>query len=47
MLNGIKTGRGVRYSNSELEEFWNTYKGADLSNEEMIRMTAVLHRTKK
>lgn len=47
MLQGIKTGRSVRYSETELEEFWNTYKGADLSNEEMIRMTAVLHRTKK
>lgn len=47
MLLGIKTGRSVRYSDTELEEFWNTYKGADLSNEEMIRMTAVLHRTKK
>jgi len=47
MLQGIKTGRSVRYSETELEEFWNTYKGSDLSNPEMIRMTSVLHRTTK
>ena len=47
MLQGIKTERSVRYSETELEEFWNTYKGSDLSNPEMIRMTSVLHRTTK
>ena len=47
MLEGIKTGRGRRYSETEIAEFWDTYKGADLSNAENIRMTAVLWRTKK
>ena len=47
MLEGIKTGRGRRYSETEIAEFWDKYKGADLSNAENIRMTAVLWRTKK
>ena len=47
MLLGIKTGRGRRYSEKELEEFWEMYKGEDISNAEQIRLTAALHRTKK
>lgn len=44
MLQGIKTGRSVRYSERELEEFWETYKGEDLSNAENIRFTAMKKR---
>lgn len=47
MLEGIKTGRGRRYSETEIVEFWDKYKGADLSNAEQIRMTAVIWRTQK
>lgn len=47
MLLGIKTGRGRRYSEKELEEFWEEFKGEDLSNAEQIRLTAVLHRKKR
>lgn len=44
MLLGIKTGRGRRYSEKELEEFWEEFKGEDISNAEQIRITAALHR---
>lgn len=47
MLKGIKTGRTRRYSEKELEEFWEEYKGEDLSNAEKIRLTAALHRITK
>lgn len=47
MLLGIKTGRGRRYSEKELEEFWEEFKGEDLSNAEQIRLVAVLHRKKR
>ena len=47
MLLGIKTGQGRRYSDKELDEFWETFKGSDLSNEENIRMTAAMWRMKK
>lgn len=47
MLLGIKTGRGRRYSEKELSDFWEEFKGEDISNAEQIRMTAVLHRKKR
>lgn len=47
ILQGIKIGRGRRYSEEEIREFWDEWKGSDLSNAEMIRMTAALRRTKK
>lgn len=47
MLLGIKTGRGRRYSEKELEEFWEEFKGEDISNAEQIRITAALHRKKR
>ena len=47
MLLGIKTGRERRYSVKELEEFWEEYKGEDISNAEQIRLTAALHRKKR
>lgn len=47
LLLGIKTGRGRRYSEKELSDFWEEFKGEDISNAEQIRMTAVLHRKKR
>lgn len=47
MLEGIKTGKGRRYSEKEIEEFWETFKGSDISNAENIRMTATMWRMKK
>lgn len=47
ILEGIKTGRSRRYSEKEIEEFWEEWKGSDLSNADMIRMTAAMRRTKK
>ena len=47
MLLGIKTGRGRRYSEKEIEEFWEEFKGEDISNAEQIRLTAALHRKKR
>lgn len=47
MLEGIKTGRGRRYSEKEIEEFWEAYKGSDLSNAENIRTAAAMHRITK
>lgn len=44
ILEGIKTGRGRRYSEREIEEFWEAFKGSDLSNAENIRTVATLHR---
>lgn len=46
ILLGIKTGRGRRYSETEIEEFWNEFKGEDLSNAEQIRLVANLHKKK-
>ncbi len=47
MLLGIKTGKGWRYSEKELEEFWEEYKGEDISNVEQIELTSTLHRKKQ
>ena len=44
MLLGIKTGRGRRYSEKEIEEFWDQYKGMDISNAEKIRIAAAIKR---
>ena len=42
LLLGIKTGESWRYSEKELQEFWEKYKGSDMSNDEQIRITAAL-----
>lgn len=47
LLLGIKTGRGRRYSEKEISEFWEEFKGEDLSSAEQIRLTASLHRKKR
>lgn len=47
MLLGIKTGRGRRYSEKEITDFWEEFKGEDISNAEQIRLTAALHRKKR
>lgn len=47
MLKGIVTGKGRRYSETELEEFWQEYSNGDFSNPENIRMTASMHRNAK
>ena len=47
ILQGIKTGKGRRYSEKEIEEFWQRYIGCDLSNAINIRTTAAMMRTKK
>ena len=47
MLKGIKTGKERRYSEKEIEEFWERFKGADLSNPENIRFAAAMERLQK
>lgn len=47
MLLGIKTGRGRRYSEKELQDFWEEFKGEDISNAEQISHVATLHRKKR
>ena len=47
ILNGIVTGKGRRYSETELERFWQEYSNGDFSNPENIRMTASMHRCAK
>lgn len=47
MLKGIKTGRARRYSETEIERFWEEYLGEDISNEQKIRTVALIHRTTK
>ena len=47
ILEGIKTGRGRRYSEKEIEQFWDSYKGSDLSSPDAIRMTATLKRLER
>lgn len=47
MLEGIKVGRGRRYSEKEIEEFWEAFKGTDLSNAENIRAAAACWRLHK
>ena len=47
ILIGIQTGKGRRYSDTELEDFWKKYRDGDFSNSESIRITAQQFRTKK
>lgn len=47
ILQGIKTGRERRYREKDIEEFWDEYIGEDISNEQKIRVVALIHRTKK
>lgn len=41
LIEGIKTGKGYVFMEDEIQKFWNTYKGLDLSNEQKIRIAAV------
>ena len=47
VLQGIRTGQGWRFAETDIERFWEEYKGEDLSNPEKIRIAAALHRIKK
>lgn len=47
ILKGIRCSSGRRYSEKEIEEFWEEWKGYDLSNAECIRFSKALKRTKK
>lgn len=47
ILQGIKTGRERRYREKDIEDFWDEYIGEDISNEQKIRVVALIHRTKK
>ncbi len=41
LLKGIRTGHGYVYTQSELEEWYRTYRGFDLGNEEKIRLAGI------
>ena len=41
LLKGIRTGHGYVYAQSELEEWYSTYRGFDLGNEEKIRLAGI------
>ena len=47
MIKGIKTGKGWRYREKDIDEFWETFNGSDMSNAEQIRLTATMWRMKK
>lgn len=48
MLIGIKVGKkGWRFSEKDIEAFWERFRGADLSTDENIRTAAALERIKK
>lgn len=40
LIEGIRTARGYVFHELEITRFWNTYRGADLSNEDKIRIAA-------
>lgn len=40
LIEGIRTARGYVFHELEITNFWNTYRGADLSNEDKIRLAA-------
>ena len=41
LIQGIRTARGYVFHELEIANFWNTYRGADLSNEDKIRLAAI------
>ena len=40
LIQGIRTARGYVFHELEITNFWNNYRGADLSNEDKIRLAA-------
>lgn len=41
LIEGIRTARGYVFHEVEITNFWNKYRGADLSNEDKIRNAAI------
>ena len=41
LLKGIRTGHGYVYAQTELEEWYRTFRGFDLSNTEKIRFAGI------
>ena len=41
-LKGIRTGRGYIFSDRDIEEFYETYKGSDMTNAENVRINVKL-----
>lgn len=41
LITGIRTARGYVFHELEITNFWNTYRGCDLSNEDKIRAAAI------
>lgn len=42
LIKGIRTARGYVFHELEITNFWNEYRGTDLSNEDKIRIAAKL-----
>ena len=40
LIKGIRTARGYVFHEVEILNFWNEYRGTDLSNEDKIRIAA-------
>lgn len=40
LIKGIRTARGYVFHELEITNFWNEYRGTDLSNEDKIRIAA-------
>ena len=40
LIKGIRTARGYVFHELEIANFWNEYRGTDLSNEDKIRIAA-------
>ena len=40
LIKGIRTARGYVFHELEIANFWNEYRGTDLSNEDKIRLAA-------
>ena len=41
LIKGIRTARGYVFHELEITNFWNEYRGTDLSNEDKIRIAAI------
>lgn len=44
-LKGIRTGRGYVFSDKDIEEFYETYKGIDMTNIDNVRAAVKLKST--
>ncbi|MBQ9046775.1 MAG: hypothetical protein IJ120_02635 [Solobacterium sp.] len=42
MLKGIRVGHGYAYSEQEIEQWYEHYRGCDLSNEDAVRIAVKL-----